>query len=67
MAIVTGIIICILGFIFNDKLIYLMGSTDTILPYAKDYIKYILLVAPFMTSTFVMNNILRFEGKAHLQ
>ncbi len=64
MAIVTGIIICILGFIFNDKLIYLMGSTDTILPYAKDYIKYILLAAPFMTSTFVMNNILRFEGKA---
>ncbi len=66
MAIVTGIIICILGFIFNDKLIYLMGSTDTILPYAKDYIKYILLAAPFMTSTFVMNNILRFEGKASL-
>ncbi len=66
MAIVTGIIICILGFIFNDKLIYLMGSTDTILPYAKDYIRYILLAAPFMTSTFVMNNILRFEGKASL-
>lgn len=66
LAFFTGIIICVFGFIFNDSLIYLMGSTDTILPYAKDYIRYILLAAPFMTSTFVMNNILRFEGKASL-
>jgi len=66
MALFTGFIICVFGFIFNNDLIYLMGSTDTILPYAKTYISYILLAAPFMTSTFVMNNILRFEGKASL-
>ena len=45
---------------------YLLGSTDTILPYAKEYIKYILIAAPFMASSFVLNNILRFEGKALL-
>ena len=47
-------------------MVYLLGSTDTILPYAKTYSLFILAAAPFMTSTFTMNNILRFEGKASL-
>lgn len=66
LALVTGAIIGIIGFIFMEPLMYLLGSTDTILPYAKEYIKYILIAAPFMASSFVMNNILRFEGKAIL-
>ena len=61
-----GIIIGILGTVFNTKMVYLLGSTDTILPYAKTYSLFILVAAPFMTSTFTMNNILRFEGKASL-
>lgn len=44
----------------------LLGATQTILPYARDYGRYILLAAPFMASSFTMNNILRFEGKASL-
>lgn len=61
-----GLLIGILGNVFNTKMVYLLGSTDTILPYAKTYSLFILAAAPFMTSTFTMNNILRFEGKASL-
>ena len=45
-------------------LMYLLGSTDTILPYATQYARYILAAAPLMCVSFVMNNILRYEGKA---
>ena len=61
-----GLLIGILGTVFNTKMVYLLGSTDTILPYAKTYSLFIMASAPFMTSTFTMNNILRFEGKASL-
>lgn len=61
-----GILIMILGLIFIDPLVYLLGSTKTIAPYAKTYIIYILIATPMMLSSFVLNNILRYEGKASL-
>lgn len=64
MAIVSGTAICLLGLIFIDPFMRLLGSTDTILPYARTYAVFILLAAPAMTSGCVMNNILRYEGKA---
>lgn len=59
-----GVIIGILGLIFLDPLMRLLGSTDTILPYARTYAMYILLATPFMTASFTMNNIIRYEGHA---
>ena len=56
-------IICILNL---DRLVFMLGSTETIAPYAKTYIFYILLAAPFTVSSFTLNNILRYEGKAAL-
>ncbi len=61
-----GLLICIYGFVFLDSIVYQLGSTDTIAPYAKTYISYILVSAPFMCSCLTMNNILRYEGKAFL-
>lgn len=61
-----GILVEIIGFITLDPLIMLLGSTKTIAPYAKIYIRCILVAAPFIISSFVMNNILRYEGKAIL-
>ncbi len=53
------------GCMFNlDGLLRLFGSTETILPYAVEYAFIILLGAPMMCSSFVLNNILRAEGKA---
>jgi putative MATE family efflux protein len=43
---------------------YLLGSTDTILPYAKEYAVWILIAAPFMCASCVLNNILRYEGRS---
>ncbi|MBQ4155141.1 MAG: MATE family efflux transporter [Clostridia bacterium] len=59
-----GIIICIFGQLFLEPLSLILGSTETILPYTKDYLKFILLGAPWMTSSIVLNNQLRFQGSA---
>ena len=47
-------------------LVMLLGSTETIAPYAETYIFFILIAAPFITASFTMNNLLRYEGKAML-
>ncbi|MEG2120262.1 MAG: MATE family efflux transporter, partial [Pseudoflavonifractor sp.] len=41
-ALVCGTLITILGLFFLDPLMALLGATDTILPYARDYAQYIL-------------------------
>ena len=60
----AGVLICVLGQIFLEPLAYLLGSTDTILPYTKEYLRVILLGAPWMTASLVLNNQLRFQGSA---
>ena len=59
-----GFLIMILGLLFLEPLALLLGSTDTILPYAKDYLRFILIGAPYMTASFALNNQLRFQGSA---
>lgn len=61
---VTGAIIGVFGLLFLKPLMRVLGSTGTILPYAVGYGKYILIVAPITMSSFALNNILRYEGKA---
>lgn len=59
-----GLIIAILSFFFMNPLLKILGSTPTIAPYTKVYISWILLAAPFFTTSFTLNNLLRYEGKA---
>lgn len=65
LSILAGTLILILGLIFIEPLMYLLGSTDTILNDAKTYAFFILIAGPAMTSGCVLNNILRYEGKAN--
>jgi len=65
-SIAFGALLSVISWCFVDRLIRVLGSTETIAPYARTYISYILAAAPFMTSSFTMNQILRFEGKATL-
>lgn len=65
-SIIAGSLITICGLVFSDLFLRLLGSTDTILPYARDYALWVLIASPLMTSSFVLNNILRYEGKASL-
>ena len=64
LAFLAGCVILALGQIFLTPLARLLGSTDTILPYARSYLRIILLGAPYMTASFVLNNQLRFQGSA---
>lgn len=63
-ALFAGFLIMVFGLIFLTPFMRLLGSTETILPYAKNYAVFILLAAPFMCSSCVLNNVLRFEGQA---
>lgn len=63
-AFAAGIVIAVLGLSNIDWLVRFLGATETIAPYAKDYATYIFYAAPFMMCSFVMNNLLRFEGLA---
>lgn len=60
----AGIIGGLLGIIFLTPLSKALGSTPTILPYTKDYLRIILAGCPFMMSSLVLNNQLRFQGSA---
>ncbi len=60
----VGMLIGVLGLIFLEPMMRILGSTETILPYAKDYGIYILIATPFTMASFALNNILRYEGKA---
>ncbi len=61
---IMGILIMVLGTIFSRQMVFFLGATKTIAPYAQDYARYILFAAPFMMTSFVMNNILRAQGSA---
>lgn len=63
-SLVVGFVITITGLVFLKPMANIMGSTKTILPYACGYMKYILISAPFMIGSFVLNNQLRFQGRA---
>lgn len=66
LSLFLGFLIAVGSFVFLTPLLYLLGSTATIEPYARTYISYILLAAPCFTASLTMNNLLRYEGKAKL-
>ena len=63
LSIVSGVTIGAIGLLFLEPLVYLIGARSEVLPYAEDYARWILIAAPFMTTSFVLNNILRSEGQ----
>ena len=62
----VGLALCAAGLCTLRPLMRLLGSTDTILPYAESYARIILLAAPVMCASFVLSNVLRAEGEATL-
>ena len=64
VALLVSVLMGAAGLCLLEPLCRLLGSTDTILPYARVYAAYILLAAPAMVTGCVMNNILRYEGRA---
>lgn len=44
----------------------LLGAPAEVVPYANDYLRYIVLATPFMMSALTLNNQLRLQGNARL-
>ncbi len=63
-AFLTGVALGGVGLLFLEPLAKLLGSTPTILPYTKSYMRIILMGCPFTMASFVVNNQLRFQGSA---
>lgn len=65
-AIFVSIPIMVGGLLFLEPLMRLLGSTDTVLPYAMEYGKYMFIAGPALAAQCVLNNVMRYEGKAFL-
>lgn len=59
-----GVALMITGLLCLNPLLRMLGSTETILPYARQYGFWVLITCPFLVCSFVLNNNLRYEGKA---
>ncbi len=64
LAFIAGIVLMAAGLLFLEPLAYLLGSTDTILSYTVTYLGIVLLGAPAMTTSLVLNNQMRYQGSA---
>ena len=63
-ALICGAAVGVLGLVFMEPLVYFLGATETIYPHCTAYLRLILIGAPWMCASFVLNNLLRFEGNA---
>lgn len=61
---ILSFLFVIFGLTFTEPLLYIFGATDTLLPYAKDYITIIFMGSIFFSFTISSNNLVRAEGKA---
>lgn len=60
----VGALITIFGNLFARQFLSLVGASESVLPYAQQYGRFIFWGAPLMCASFVLNNVLRSEGKA---
>ena len=65
LSLACGAAVSVLGLLFMNPLLRLLGSTETILPYARQYVFWVLLAGPLLSGSCVLNNILRYEGHAN--
>lgn len=66
MLLILGAIITIFGSLFLDKLLILFGASETVLPFAKEYMRIIFIGTLFQVIGMGMNNFLRSDGKPKL-
>ena len=61
-----ALLLTVFGLTFITPMVRLLGATPTCEKYAIEYATYVLFAAPFMATSFVMNQCLRSEGSATL-
>ena len=60
----VGLVMTAVGLSILTPFMRFLGSTETILPHAKQYGMWVLISCPFMICSLILNNNLRYEGKA---
>ena len=66
LSLITGCLFAVTGFLFTRPLLHFFGATETIMPAAVGYFRYILAGTPFIVGTLVLNNQMRLQGNAAL-
>lgn len=66
LTVALSAIVVILGLANVDFWLRLMGASETILPYARDYMTIILFGLFFKTSAMALNGLIRAEGNARI-
>ncbi len=66
LLIAISAVLSVLGLVFLDPLLRLFGASETILPYARQYVSIILAGSVFMGLGFGMNNFIRAEGNPRI-
>lgn len=64
LSVVGGAAIGVLGLMFDEPLLRMLGATPTIMPDAVRYAEVLLLASPVVCASFTFNNLLRSEGLA---
>ena len=64
-AFAVGVVLMVFGLIFLEPFAYLLQANEENVGEVKSYLFYILLGSPFIMSSFVLNNQLRFQGSAY--
>ena len=63
LSLILGGLVTLFGLLFLNPVIRFLGATDGIFPFARAYGFYLFCSAPVMCAAFVLNNLLRAEGK----
>jgi putative MATE family efflux protein len=58
-----GLVMTLLGQFFLDQLLIVLGASEAIIPYAREYLSIILLGSAFFSFGMAMNHVVRAEGK----
>ncbi|WP_031517851.1 MATE family efflux transporter [Desulfofalx alkaliphila] len=66
LLLIVSVLGVVLGLKYLTPILYLFGSSESILPYAQEYLGIILYGTFFFAVGFCMNNIVRSEGNARI-
>ena len=59
-----GVVAAVVGLPLLPQMVRLLGAPPAVVPYACDYLRYILIASPLMMSALTLNNQLRLQGNA---
>ncbi|MGL5087131.1 MAG: MATE family efflux transporter [Clostridium sp.] len=62
LAVIIGVILTIVGLVFENKLLILFGASESALPFARSFINIILLGSVFNIVSFALNGSIRSDG-----